>query len=108
MARISASTESGRDSELPVLVVHDRERLTPIALTREQPVAQLVLDRAVAVAVLLQPTDDGLLGLGRGLVDEDDPLERLGALEHMGDRWEEVCRREQQLQFAFVDGIKKT
>ena len=33
-----------------VLVVHDRERLTPVALPAEQPVAQLVGDRALARA----------------------------------------------------------
>ncbi len=45
-------------------VVHDRERLAPVALAREQPVAQLVLDGAGADAVGLEPCDDGLLGVG--------------------------------------------
>ena len=47
-----------------VLVEDDRERLAPVALPAEQPVAQLVGDRGLAQALLLQPGGDPLLGLG--------------------------------------------
>ena len=47
-----------------VLVEDDRERLAPVALPAEQPVAQLVGDRRLAQALLLQPGGDPLLGLG--------------------------------------------
>ena len=40
---------------LIVFVVNNRERLTPVALTGEQPVAQLVGNCAVAVIVLVKP-----------------------------------------------------
>ncbi len=49
-----------------VLVVHDRERLTPVALAGEQPVAQFVLDGALAVSVGFQPSDHGRLRLFDG------------------------------------------
>ena len=45
---------------MAVGVVDDRERLAPVALAAEQPVAQLVVDRAVAGAVRLEP------GVGHG------------------------------------------
>ena len=38
-----------------VVVVHDRERLAPVALAAEQPVAQLVGDRRLAVPVGFEP-----------------------------------------------------
>ena len=43
----------------------DRERLAPVALAREEPVAQLVIDRRAAESVLFEPGDDLLLGFGR-------------------------------------------
>ncbi len=48
---------------MPVLP-HDRKRLTPVALTREQPVAEFVLDAALAFAVRLEPIDHLRLGIG--------------------------------------------
>ena len=38
-----------------VIVVHDRERLTPVALTREEPVAQLVLNTLLTSTFADQP-----------------------------------------------------
>ncbi len=46
----------------PVAVVDDRERLTPIALPREKPVAQLVFDAPPAATFGFQPRGDGFLG----------------------------------------------
>ena len=43
-----------------VVVVDDRERLAPVALPAEQPVAQLVGDRRRARADRLEPLDDAL------------------------------------------------
>ena len=40
------------------LAVHDWNRAAPVALPRYEPVAQAVLDRAHAEALLLQPRDD--------------------------------------------------
>ena len=52
-------------------VVDEREGLAPVALPREQPVAQLVGDAAAAEALGLEPGDHGLLGLrGREAVEE--------------------------------------
>ena len=42
--------------------MQDRQRLAPIALAREQPVAQAVLDLRVPGAARLQPGDRGRLG----------------------------------------------
>ena len=49
-----------------VLVEHDRERLAPVALAAEEPVAELVVDRLLAKPALFQPGGDGGLGLGGG------------------------------------------
>jgi len=54
----------------------DRERFAPIALTREEPVAQLVVDRGLADALGGEVGGDFLLGVGpvhpvvAGRVDE--------------------------------------
>jgi len=48
---------------LAVLVPDDRERLAPVALAAEEPVAQLVVDRAAAEVVVLEPSGDLLLRL---------------------------------------------
>ncbi len=40
------------------VAVDDRDRAAPIALARQQPVAQAVVDRAVALAFAVQPVDD--------------------------------------------------
>ena len=42
-------------NRLIVFVVNNRKRFTPVALTREQPVAQFVGDCAVAVIILVEP-----------------------------------------------------
>ncbi len=46
---------------MPALIEHDRERLAPVALAREQPVAELVVHLAGADFLLGHPFDD--LGL---------------------------------------------
>ncbi len=53
------------------VVVDDRERLTPVALPAEQPVAQLVRDRGLPDLGALQPFGDDALGLG-----DAQPVER--------------------------------
>src|SRR5699024_12511663 len=50
----------GQRGGVAFLVVDDRERLAPVALSGEQPVTQFVLDGSAAVSVLLQPVDDTL------------------------------------------------
>ena len=62
-----ASAARRRPVGLPSLVqfVQDRERLAPVALPAEEPVAQLVVDLALAQPVLFQPGGDLLLELGR-------------------------------------------
>src|SRR5208282_3910428 len=42
----------------------DRDRFAPVALPREQPVAELVLDGRFAEALFLEPRGDLLLGFG--------------------------------------------
>ena len=54
---------AGRVSELDREV--DRDRLAPVALAREDPVAELVGDLAAAAAARLESADDRALGLGR-------------------------------------------
>ena len=54
----------GQRVRTAVGVVHDRERLTPVPLPREEPVAQLVLDAGLPAALGGQPLGDGLLGRG--------------------------------------------
>jgi hypothetical protein len=50
---------------------NDRERLAPVSLTREKPVAQFVIDRALALAAFFQPGGDFLFRLGaRQAVDD--------------------------------------
>ena len=48
-----------------LLAMHDRNRLAPVPLPREQPVAQLVLHRRFAEALFFEPRGDLLLGFGR-------------------------------------------
>ena len=54
---------AGRVSELDRKV--DRDGLAPVALTREDPVAQPVADRAAAAAERLESADDRAFGCGR-------------------------------------------
>ena len=48
------------------LAVDDRDRAAPVALAREQPVAEAVVDRRAALALGAQPLDD--LGVGLAVV----------------------------------------
>ena len=54
----------GKPVRVAVEVVDDRERLAPVALTAEQPVAQLVGDGRFAVTVGFEPFVGQPLGLG--------------------------------------------
>ena len=49
-----------------VFAVHDGNRRAPIALARDQPVAQLVVDRKVARALVAQPLGDRVAALAGG------------------------------------------
>ena len=49
-----------------VRAVHNRDGLAPIALTGKHPVAQLIVDLALAKAMLLRVVDGCLLGLSHG------------------------------------------
>ena len=46
-----------------MLAVDQRNRLAPVALARKHPVAQLIIDLALAQALFLQIVDDGLDGV---------------------------------------------
>ena len=46
-----------------ILVIDDRERLAPVALAGEEPIAQLVLNLSVTSTVVFQPIDRCGLGL---------------------------------------------
>src|SRR5207247_8780635 len=51
----------------------DRDRLAPVALAREHPVAQAIADGPLAQSALFQPGGDLLLGFGGG-----QPVEEIG------------------------------
>src|SRR5690606_14623872 len=73
---------------------YDRERLAPVALPREEPVAELVVDLAAAFAVRLEPVDHLRLRVGDGAAVEepavDDPaVARVGAA---WDAWRRLGR----------------
>src|SRR5713101_6065249 len=90
---------------------NNRERFAPISLTREQPVAQSVIDRVLAVIVLFQPSDDLLFRwlcrqtVYDGRVDCDsvaDESNRIFATQrshHFANRQIELSR---ELEIAFV------
>ena len=63
-----------------VLLPNDRKRFAPITLTAEKPVAQLVMDAALAFAVLLQPFDHLGLGFGGGKAVENSGIYRRSIL----------------------------
>jgi len=52
-----------KDRDVPIYVEHGK-RLAPIPLAAEQPVPELIVHRAFAVAVFLQPDLHPFLGLG--------------------------------------------
>src|SRR5918998_1377944 len=56
----STGAQRARISGSHGAAVHDRDRATPVALAREQPVAEPVVDRAVPAAVRVEPRDDRL------------------------------------------------
>ena len=59
------------DGVVMAVLPHDRERFAPITLTREQPIAQLVLHAPPAFAGRLEPIDHRRLGRrGRQAVEE--------------------------------------
>ena len=60
------SWSSGTGHDPAALAVDDRDRAAPVALAREQPVAQAVVDRRVALALAIQPGDDPLQRLAVG------------------------------------------
>jgi len=58
------------------LAVHQRDRLAPVALAGEDPVAELVVDLGLADALLLQPFGDG----GDGVLD-GEAVEEVGVYQ---------------------------
>ncbi len=56
----------GHRDDPAALAVDDRDRAAPVALAREQPVAQAVVDRRVALALAIQPGHDALERLAVG------------------------------------------
>src|SRR5207248_5410328 len=48
-----------------LFVQYDRERLAPVALAGEEPIAQLVSDGLLTEPFLLEPVRDRALGFGR-------------------------------------------
>ena len=53
----------GHRDDPALVAVDDRDRRPPVALARDQPVAQAVVDRRLAAALGLEPGDDLLVGL---------------------------------------------
>jgi hypothetical protein len=85
--------------------VQHGQRLAPVALTREQPVAQLVADRALAAAVLGEPRAHALLrDIGREPVRKSEftfvpspsnaACRDVAARDHLDDRAGRTCTRE--------------
>ena len=74
-AAATGRSSSGTGHDAVLVAVDDRDRAAPVALAREQPVAQAVVDRAVALALAVEPVDDLLqrvavvqaVELGRGV-----------------------------------------
>ena len=56
----------GDGHDAVALAVDDRDRAAPVALAGDEPVAQAVVDGAVALALAVEPVDDALLGLAAG------------------------------------------
>ena len=52
--------------DLAVRSVEDGEGFAPVSLPAEEPIAELVVDRAVAASPLIEPGGDTLLEFGRG------------------------------------------
>ncbi len=68
----------GDQAHRAVLVVHQGEWFTPVALSGEEPVAQLVVDAGLAYALAFQPVADFLLALLHGQpVDADFRVGRI-------------------------------
>ena len=95
----------GHGDDPAALAVDDRDRAAPVALAREQPVAQAVVDRDVALALAIQPPDDRLQGLAVGQPVElgvgvhQRPVARVGlgldvlaAADHLADGQVELAR----------------
>ena len=95
----------GHGDDPAALAVDDRDRATPVALAREQPVAQAVVDRHVALALAVQPGDDRLqrlavgqpveLGVGvhqRAVAGVRLGLDVVAARDDLADRQVELAR----------------
>ena len=68
-----------RHGHLPTRgAVDDRDRTAPVALPREEPVAQAIPDRRLSEPALGEPGDDPLLGLGAR-----EPVEPVRVDEHL-------------------------
>ena len=53
----------GNRDDAAALAVHDWYGTAPVALARDEPVAELVADRRVALPFAIEPTDDRFLAL---------------------------------------------
>ena len=58
LRKLNGQHRFGQCVRATLLVVDDRERLAPVALTSEEPVAQFVLHGALSGALLFEPLDD--------------------------------------------------
>ena len=74
----TGSWSSGTGDLAAIRTVHDRDRAAPVALPRQQPVAQAVADRGVPETALVEPGDDALFRLGAR-----QAAERTGVDEHL-------------------------
>ena len=109
----------GNRDDSAVGAVDDRDRAAPVALPREQPVAEPVVDGEPAEAARLELVDDPALRGGRGepveIAGVDDPdvlglgdegragghLGAVGGLDHGADRQVELRR---ELEVALIVG----
>ena len=98
-------------AKVAAVVPHDRERLAPVALPTEEPVAQLVINPPLAKCLFLEPSGDFALGIRRwqavketgvhrrAVTGEAKRLPALRGLHHHLDRQLEFLR---ELQVARV------
>src|SRR5581483_5822492 len=99
------------------ILPNDRERLAPISLPREKPVAQFVIDGALPETAFLQPRRDFANRLARrkpvnnrrvdrdSITDKSDRIFITGRLHNRANRQVEFAR---EFEIAFVmrgDGL---
>src|SRR5215475_3647506 len=102
------------------ILPNDWERLAPITLTRKKPVAQFVIDRALAEAALFQPLRDFSNRVARlqpinnrridrnAVADESDRIFVARRLNDLADRQIEFAREFQVALVVRGNGLNST